>query len=1033
MAMLRTRVKELLLTIPNLPHSNADPIASFEVWLGVTEDDGPSIEDKTPPDAFFCAFGELLRWVYYTPIHPLQAEQDFENLESIQVTKWLRHCLDVHVEGGFALKLLASGPETLLEALYHHINHLSQLQSVQHIYTQSLRQDMGVSRLEEFKKIQSIADQLQAALDQHLQRLEYIMGELYASGSVQIRSVYRRYLATYWHYFVVHSDGGGVVQENTRASGISMTLRVLLRILMGSTTLQKSHQHLLLYSLLPLHQPNSLVLWRDQTSILELYHEPLVQCMAVLFQKEPSWISPTLEGLLNAQVWTPSNTPKCILLLHEVDLILKILPEGETLPIWSSLFNKLTTLMASDNSRLSERALQFFRNDRFRELFYDKVEESLPSLIKAIVKPADLPWNPTVRKMIYNVLKGIYDKEEDAFAKACQSAFGGVKVVDAIPPPAMETPNDATSTPPATNKRASKAPDFSLKAGMGDWRPPKRNQSGMPPPSSRTRGRPPVAGGSIGRGIAPWKAGNQPPLAVTGVASWANKSSQPPSTVTGVAPWAFQSNVVQEPKIAPPTNDAPPSITQEFVVNSGVTNNPALASVLKYMEDIKPAGEQEGVSSWSKTQMAESPTLLPSLKFHDLVFGHDLGSGAFGEVKYARRIDQSKTRSHWAEYAVKIISTQKITEMGYEMSVQREIATLHVMSHPGIARLISSFRFRDGAYLVLEYASQGDLHMLLRKKGSLDHESTRFVIGEVVAVLSSIHELGFVYGDLKTENTVITETGHIKLTDFGACRSYTEEAKELIRKSATNLLKELRDGDWKPKKQEKALETDEVVVGWNGDNEDFRSMDCSEEIEEDFRIEGTSAYLPPEVVLGAIPTPAADMWALGCLLYQCLTGRPPLLEDDDDMTRKKIVSFDQSPREALFGEECAKDVQEDAKALIRKLLTRNMLERPTIGKVADDTFFGGKNVYTLYREPSHPLDIGTVAPVADAKWGRRQLSSIWAPQPKAYDISMTAENVSVGTSGSNSAPIAEGDEASSFFSFTKRSGPLHQVNEYTES
>ena len=78
------------------------------------------------------------------------------------------------------------------------------------------------------------------------------------------------------------------------------------------------------------------------------------------------------------------------------------------------------------------------------------------------------------------------------------------------------------------------------------------------------------------------------------------------------------------------------------------------------------------------------------------------------------------------------------------------------MSHPGIARLISSFQFRDGAYLVLEYASQGDLHMLLRKKGSLDHESTRFVIGEVVAALSSIHELGFVYGDLKTENTVIT-------------------------------------------------------------------------------------------------------------------------------------------------------------------------------------------------------------------------------------------------------------------------------------
>lgn len=134
--------------------------------------------------------------------------------------------------------------------------------------------------------------------------------------------------------------------------------------------------------------------------------------------------------------------------------------------------------------------------------------------------------------------------------------------------------------------------------------------------------------------------------------------------------------------------------------------------------------------------MAESPTLLPNLKFHDLVFGHELGSGAFGSVKYARLIDKTKSRSYWPEYAVKIVSTNKIYEMGYEISIQREIAVLHLLSHPGIARLVSSFRFNDGAHLVLEYASRGDLHSLLLKHGSLDVESTRFVIGEIVATLS---------------------------------------------------------------------------------------------------------------------------------------------------------------------------------------------------------------------------------------------------------------------------------------------------------
>ena len=237
--------------------------------------------------------------------------------------------------------------------------------------------------------------------------------------------------------------------------------------------------------------------------------------------------------------------------------------------------------------------------------------------------------------------------------------------------------------------------------------------------------------------------------------------------------------------------------------------------------------------------------------------------------------------------------------------------------------------------------------------------------------MSSIHELGFVYGDLKTENTLITETGHIKLTDFGACRPYTEEAKKAIRKVSTNVLKELRDGDWRPTKHEETVVGEPPVLDWNAAaaaaDDTADPVDDMDLDEEDFRIEGTISYLPPEVVLGSIPTTAADMWALGCVLYQCLTGRPPLLDDDDEKTRQKIVSFKHTSNgqhDALFGEDYAKSVLDDAKILIRKLLTRNSVQRPTCGDVAQDAFFGGKDIYTLYREAAHPLDVGTVAPVA---------------------------------------------------------------------
>lgn len=107
---------------------------------------------------------------------------------------------------------------------------------------------------------------------------------------------------------------------------------------------------------------------------------------------------------------------------------------------------------------------------------------------------------------------------------------------------------------------------------------------------------------------------------------------------------------------------------------------------------------------------------------------------------------------------------------GYEESVRREIAILRLAAHPGIARLVASFRWREGAYLVLEYAKFGDLHGQVTRRGSLDVDSTRFVVGEVVAALISIHKSGFVFADLKPENILITATGHAKITDFGAAR-----------------------------------------------------------------------------------------------------------------------------------------------------------------------------------------------------------------------------------------------------------------------
>ena len=1017
--MLRAKVEDVLEAAQVNVNEDQDPLDVWERWIGfgASKWDGSTIEDAMPPSTdVLNSIITLLISSWNLPFVLLDSQDIlFGDANVFKSTAWLRHIMDLHVddEKSFSQLLLTNALTTdLLEALFHHLGMLPQLQHGVNQYSLALPRTGSVtSRLEHFQQSQLVTRKLQSDLDNHILRLEYIVGEFYSVGHEALRTQCRRHLGQFWYNFIRTSEGkSSGINENTTATGQGMTLRILLRILQGiSPPFQTSYRHLLFYILIPFHRPSSMVLWRDQTTILDLYHEPLVKCIALLLKGRPEWKAQTIRSLLSSDIWPQarggsngSNSPKIVLLLHEIDAFITLPGEMDE-PTWDALMSRLVVCIASDNSRLAEQSLQLFRNANFKELFVVHLATSLPILLRAIVK-AELPWNPTVRKMTYHILSNLYKNYEFAFATACQTAFAHDGVNKSQPT------TSTTSTPGSAFKAAEVEtfePDFSLKTAMGGWKPPTQTtrhvkHSMLPPP------------------LRPPKSKN-PPSSITGVAPWSKENGRnPPATITGVAPWASQASGVLQLST---TMKIPHVVIDGAEQESSDTANPGLGKVLAYLDELRPIDDEyDGTSSWAKLQMAESPTIFPLLKFHDLVFGHDLGSGAFGTVRYARLIDRTKTRSHWPEYAVKIVSTTKIIELGYSQSINREIATLRVLSHPGIARLVSSFRFKDGAYLVLEYASRGDLHSLLQTSGSLDNESTKFVVGEIVAALSSVHDAGFVYGDLKPENILITETGHIKVTDFGACRPFTKAATVLIGGRTENVISELRDGGWKSTNIKSGIELpNETVSNWSRGTIDESSEIGDEDIivHDDNRIEGTTAYLPPEVVMGDIPTPAADVWALGCVLYQCLTGRPPLLEDDEDSTKRKIVHFDATAHDQqdhLFGEIHAKLITFNAEELIRRCLARKAMDRPSMHQTADAEFFDGVNVYTLYQKQSHPLDVGAVQPKPDAQWARRQFSSIWAPLPKCYDMSMPVDSNSMALSDPNTAPIPEGEEASSFFS-----------------
>ena len=754
-------------------------------------------------------------------------EQRNNNMLSFQL---LKHC-------SFDEKSIgASGGEKkirffpLIQAIYQHIEQLPFLQSQIYLYSQSVmrgqhnnmnRPGLGLanpqSRLAQLQMGQKIKAELEQEFEDHLNDVEYILGEWYALGSVDIRRQCRAQLGSVWSTFEGRSSGvgslsgAGVRSENTSSSGIPMTLRFLHRILMGITknnksdqlpkaSLCKSHEHLLFQHLIPLHRPNSMVLWRDQTSLLALYHEPLVQCIAVLLKQKPKLTGRVIEGLIASDVWNKGagNTPKLVLLLHEIDTYIGCLPGtpeeingnelGDSLP---ALLRTLGSSMASENSRLAQRALPFVKNKIFVRLLQTNLGLSLDILLPFLLRK-EPSWNPTVRKMTYNVLALLRDFDSDRFVKVGNRLFANERQRNqqeqTSPSPTSGSKPKKPIVSAASTSKALLPTDYTIKSAMGNWAPPTKNatKSGMatamPPPGNSLRGTP----GSINppltvTGVAPWAMngaqGSNPSLSVTSVAPWAIKGAQGNMTTMsrrkqprlgvvgkGAAPWARNNSMPPPTNIIKRNVDDPKKLTMNSPLESTIANKSTLCPVLAYMEKIKPPKEDTGISPWSKTQMAESPTLLPTLRFHDLVFGHDLGEGSFGSVQYARLIDRTKTRSHWSEYAVKVISTEKIKELGYEAPIQRELAVLRVLSHPCIARVISSFRFREGVYLVLEYASGGDLHTLLKTNGSLDHDSTRFVMGEVTSALASLHEIGLGYFDLKPgKNEIIHTTNERRL------------------------------------------------------------------------------------------------------------------------------------------------------------------------------------------------------------------------------------------------------------------------------
>jgi serine/threonine-protein kinase len=193
-----------------------------------------------------------------------------------------------------------------------------------------------------------------------------------------------------------------------------------------------------------------------------------------------------------------------------------------------------------------------------------------------------------------------------------------------------------------------------------------------------------------------------------------------------------------------------------------------------------------------------------------------LGQGGMATIY--RAVDSQLGR----DVAVKVLHREFGRDPDFVARFRQEAQAAAALSHPGIVGIYDFGADDDGPYLVMELVDGEDLASVLRRNGPLPPRQAARLVAEVGRALNAAHERGIVHRDVKPGNIMLTATGRVKVTDFGIARAWADAGLTL---PGTTL--------------------------------------------------GSVHYFSPEQALGEPVTAASDVYSLGIVLYELLTGRRP--------------------------------------------------------------------------------------------------------------------------------------------------------------
>lgn len=284
-----------------------------------------------------------------------------------------------------------------------------------------------------------------------------------------------------------------------------------------------------------------------------------------------------------------------------------------------------------------------------------------------------------------------------------------------------------------------------------------------------------------------------------------------------------------------------------------------------------------------------------------------VGSGGMAYVLQAQDLNLQR------EVAIKVMRTNLVHQSDFRARFLQEARAAANLSHPNIVTIHDFGQDGDRFFIVMEYVEGTDLKTLIYDQGRLPLNIALSYMTQICSGVGYAHRAGLVHCDLKPQNILVAEDGRVKITDFGIAVTLaavqTEETRDLV---------------------------------W-----------------------GSPHYFAPEQIMGASPSPATDVYALGVVLFEMLTGRMPF-EADDMMLLAELHSTASPPSPLEF----VPDLPETIEKIILKVLAKEPAARyrtaDQFGRVLA-TFIEQSNLFgelSQHAYPTIPVEADTVPVVA---------------------------------------------------------------------